>query len=195
MLQRSQANSGRALLDSMPTPSSSPSFHQEKAALLLNPEHTFRKLSCLSALFRLFLGPLELCLLDVSSDMYPEPSGSVCRSSKGRAEPVAERMRSTKLCPGATPPEAILHCCSACAGPYQGPCSRRPRCRIAGSLGQLCNCTCSDLGGRCNMQQEKLAKRDRAFMTSSVQQTSVNGMQRGVDCRHITETGECWLIC
>ena len=28
------------------------------AAFLLNPEHTLRKLSCLSALFRLFLGPL-----------------------------------------------------------------------------------------------------------------------------------------
>ena len=28
------------------------------AAFLLNPEHTLRKLSCLRALFRLFLGPL-----------------------------------------------------------------------------------------------------------------------------------------
>ena len=40
--------------------------------------------------------------------MYPEPSGSECRSSEGRAEPVAERMRSTKSRPGAAPPEAIL---------------------------------------------------------------------------------------
>ena len=77
-------------------------------AVLLNPEHTLRKLSCLSALFRLFLGPLEANLLDVSSDIYPEPSGGAFTSSQGREVPLAERMRSTKSWPGATSPEAIL---------------------------------------------------------------------------------------
>ena len=93
----------------------------------LNPEHTFRKCSCLRALFRLFLGPLDTDLLDVSSDMYPEPSGTMPKSSDGLAEPVADRMRSTRLCPEPTPPEAILYQRSLWTRPYQGPCCNRSR--------------------------------------------------------------------
>lgn len=82
-------------------------MHQLNLAVILNPEHTLRKLSCLNALFRLFRGPLGPNLLDVSSDIYPEPSGNGLRSSEGREEAVAERVRSTNSCLGAAPPEAI----------------------------------------------------------------------------------------
>lgn len=83
-------------------------MYQWSLAVLLNPEHTLRKVSCLNALFRLFRGPLEPNLLDISSDIYPEPSGNELRSSEGREEAVAERVRSTSLCLGASPPDAIL---------------------------------------------------------------------------------------
>ena len=67
--------------------------------------------------------------------MYPELSGTECRSSEGRAEPVAERMRSTRSRPGAAPPEAIL-----CNDPYlHGHAQAQPRCQNASTTGKLSN--------------------------------------------------------